>query len=67
MVWNRDGDNEKSINNIRDRVLENFPEELRPVPQNYYYKKHEQHAGFGEAKKEGETITEKQGETQVAA
>jgi hypothetical protein len=27
-------------------VLEELPEELRPKPDNYFYKKHSDHAGF---------------------
>jgi hypothetical protein len=27
-------------------VLENLPPELRPKPDNYFYKKHSDHAGF---------------------
>jgi len=36
MVWNRDGDNQKSIDKILERVMECLPEELRPQPPNYY-------------------------------
>lgn len=34
MVWNRDGDNQKSIDKILERILEYLPEELEP--QSYY-------------------------------
>jgi hypothetical protein len=27
-------------------VLEELPDELRPKPENYFYKKHADHAGF---------------------
>jgi hypothetical protein len=27
-------------------VLEELPEELKPKPDNYFYKKHSDHAGF---------------------
>lgn len=46
MVWNRDGSNEKSIEAIKTRVLDSLPEELKPQPQNIYYKKHSSHASF---------------------
>ena len=36
MVWNRDGDNLRSIEKVRERVMESLPEELRPIKQNYY-------------------------------
>ena len=36
MVWNRDGDNQKSIDKILERILEYLPEELKPQSQNYY-------------------------------
>lgn len=51
-VWNRDGNNEKSINAIQARILESLPEALKPQPQNIYYKKHSAHKSFkGEAQK----------------
>jgi len=46
LVWNRDGSNQKSIDAIVNRILENLPEELKPLPQNYYYKKHSEHKGY---------------------
>lgn len=46
MIWNRDGSNQKSIDAILARVLEAVPEELKPAPQNYYYKKHTSHKSF---------------------
>jgi hypothetical protein len=33
-------------------VLEELPEELRPKPDNYFYKKHSDHAGFKAPDKE---------------
>jgi hypothetical protein len=47
MVWNRDGSNEASVNKILERVLEMLSPRLKPLPQNYYYKKHSDHQGFG--------------------
>lgn len=46
MVWNRDGNNQKSIDAILKRTLDSLPSELRPPPQNYYYKKHSTHKSF---------------------
>jgi len=46
MIWNRDSNNQESVDAIRDRALESIPEELRPAPQNYYYKKHSSHKFF---------------------
>jgi len=54
MIWNRDGNNQKSIDAILARALESLPEELHPAPQNYYYKKHSSHKSF---KGEGEATT----------
>ena len=45
-VWHRDASKQKSIDGIRDCVLEELPAELRPKPENYFYKKHADHAGF---------------------
>ncbi|KAI9763302.1 MAG: hypothetical protein M1840_000784 [Geoglossum simile] len=49
MIWNRKGSDEKSINKILERVLEMLSPHLKPLPQNYYYKKHSDHQGFGSA------------------
>ncbi|KAL7276118.1 hypothetical protein RUND412_000908 [Rhizina undulata] len=46
LVWNRDSNNQKSIDAILARALESLPEELRPSPQNCYYKKHSAHRSF---------------------
>ncbi|KAI9847659.1 MAG: hypothetical protein M1838_000805 [Thelocarpon superellum] len=48
-VWNRDGANQTSVDAIKAKVLEELPEELRPTPNNIYYKKHSEHTGFSEA------------------
>jgi len=45
-IWHRDASNQKSVDGIRDCVLEALPAELRPKPENYFYKKHSDHAGF---------------------
>ncbi|RQM07678.1 hypothetical protein DH86_00001702 [Scytalidium sp. 3C] len=45
-VWHRDASKQKSVDAILETVLEELPEELRPKPDNYFYKKHSDHAGF---------------------
>jgi len=45
-VWHRDGSNQKSIDALLATVLEELPEEMKPKPDNYFYKKHSDHAGF---------------------
>jgi len=45
-VWHRDASKQKSIDALLTTVLEELPEELRPKPDNYFYKKHSDHAGF---------------------
>ena len=47
-IWNRDGANEKTKEGILAVVLEKVSPELKPLPRNYYYKKHSEHAGFSE-------------------
>ncbi|KAH0547547.1 hypothetical protein FGG08_000272 [Glutinoglossum americanum] len=49
MIWNRDGSNQASTNKVLERVLEMLTPRLKPLPQNYYYKKHSDHQGFGNA------------------
>jgi hypothetical protein len=53
-VWHREGSNQKSIDAILATVLEELPTELKPKPDNYFYKKHSDHAGF----KAPEAVTE---------
>jgi hypothetical protein len=36
MIWNRNGDNQKSIDQILETVMKGLPEEMKPVPSNYY-------------------------------
>ncbi|KAL1876814.1 hypothetical protein VTK73DRAFT_9191 [Phialemonium thermophilum] len=45
-VWHRDSSKPKSVDGILQCVLEELPPELRPKPDNYFYKKHSDHAGF---------------------
>jgi hypothetical protein len=45
-VWHREGSNQKSIDAILAIVLDELPAELKPKPDNYFYKKHSDHAGF---------------------
>jgi hypothetical protein len=45
-VWHRDASMQKSIDAILATVLEELPAELKPKPDNYFYKKHSDHAGF---------------------
>ncbi|KAK6350143.1 hypothetical protein TWF696_006388 [Orbilia brochopaga] len=46
LIWHRDGSNQKSIDAILNRVLSSLAPELRPPPQNYYYKRHSEHKGY---------------------
>ncbi|KAL2135196.1 hypothetical protein VTI74DRAFT_9402 [Chaetomium olivicolor] len=45
-IWHRDASRQRSIDNMLQCVLEELPEELRPKPHNYFYKKHSDHEGF---------------------
>jgi len=45
-VWHRDASQQKSIDAILATVLEELPVELKPKPDNYFYKKHSDHVGF---------------------
>lgn len=45
-IWHRDSSKQKSIDGILACVLEGLPDELKPRADNYYYKKHSEHAGF---------------------
>lgn len=45
-IWNRNADNQKSVDAIAARVLESLPDTLTLQPSNYYYKKHAAHKSF---------------------
>ncbi|KAF7544129.1 hypothetical protein G7046_g9849 [Stylonectria norvegica] len=45
-IWHRDASKKTSVDGLLACVLEELPEELRPKPDNYFYKKHSDHAGF---------------------
>lgn len=45
-IWHREASKQKSIDAILALVLDELPDELKPKPDNYFYKKHSDHAGF---------------------
>ncbi|EON99167.1 putative translation initiation factor 4e protein [Phaeoacremonium minimum UCRPA7] len=45
-IWHRESSMKKSVDGILACVLEELPPELRPKADNYFYKKHSDHAGF---------------------
>ncbi|KAH7033287.1 putative translation initiation factor [Microdochium trichocladiopsis] len=45
-IWHRDASKQKSIDGMLKAVLEEIPPELTPKADNYFYKKHAEHAGF---------------------
>ena len=45
-VWHRDASKKKSVDGILRCLLEALPEDVRPRQDNYFYKKHSDHAGF---------------------
>ncbi|KAK3905298.1 eukaryotic translation initiation factor 4E type 3 [Staphylotrichum tortipilum] len=45
-IWHRDASRQRSIDGMLQCVLDELPTELRPKPDNYFYKKHSDHAGF---------------------
>ncbi|KAK4153132.1 eukaryotic translation initiation factor 4E type 3 [Chaetomidium leptoderma] len=45
-IWHRDASCQKSVDAMLQCVLDELPVELRPKPDNYFYKKHSDHAGF---------------------
>ncbi|TPX17284.1 uncharacterized protein E0L32_012251 [Thyridium curvatum] len=45
-IWHRESSKQKSVDGLLQAVLEEIPAELRPKPENYFYKKHSDHAGF---------------------
>ncbi|KAL2266378.1 hypothetical protein VTJ83DRAFT_5730 [Remersonia thermophila] len=45
-IWHRESSRQKSVDNLLQCVLEELPQDLRPKPDNYFYKRHADHAGF---------------------
>lgn len=45
-IWHRDASKQKSIDALLATVMEELPQELKPKPDNFFYKKHSDHAGF---------------------
>lgn len=45
-IWHRDSSKQKSIDALLATVLEELPQELKPKPDNFFYKKHSDHVGF---------------------
>ena len=45
-VWNRDGNHKEAIDKILATVVESLPETLKPKDGSYYYKRHNEHAGY---------------------
>lgn len=49
-IWTKKGSNQKSIELLENTILERLSEDLRPNSvSEYYYKKHSDHEGWGEA------------------
>ncbi|CAJ2507835.1 Uu.00g090210.m01.CDS01 [Anthostomella pinea] len=65
-IWHRDASKQKSIDGMLQAVLDELPVELRPKPDNYFYKKHSDHAGF-KAPPELQVVLDSQKRAQEAA
>lgn len=51
-IWTKKGNNKKSIEALQKTILSRLSEDLRPASEEeYYYKKHSDHEGFGDAVK----------------
>ncbi|KAL8798560.1 MAG: hypothetical protein Q9200_007749 [Gallowayella weberi] len=48
-IWNRRADNQASVNGIRDVILAQLSEELKPKENAFYYKAHSAHKDFSTA------------------
>lgn len=65
-IWHRDASQQASIDGMLEKVLNELPAELRPKPDNYFYKKHSDHAGF-KAPPEFQAVLDSQKRAQEAA
>ncbi|KAF7190012.1 Eukaryotic translation initiation factor 4E type 3 [Pseudocercospora fuligena] len=46
-IWNRDAEHQAGVENVKETVLEGLSPELKPREGSYYYKRHNEHVGFG--------------------
>jgi hypothetical protein len=65
-IWHRDGSKQESIDGMLEAVLKELPDELQPKADNYFYKKHSDHAGF-KAPPELQAVLDSQKRAQEAA
>jgi hypothetical protein len=65
-IWHRDASKQASIDGILEVVLKELPAELQPKSDNYFYKKHSDHAGF-KAPPELQAVLDSQKKAQEAA
>ncbi|KAI0397254.1 translation initiation factor eIF4e [Xylariaceae sp. FL0594] len=65
-IWHRDASKQASIDGMLQAVLKELPDELQPRPDNYFYKKHSDHAGF-KAPPELQAVLDSQKRAQEAA
>ncbi len=65
-IWHRDASKQKSIDGMLNCVLENLEPELQPKADNYFYKKHSDHAGF-KVSPEIQAVLDSQKKAQEAA
>ncbi|KAG6020761.1 hypothetical protein E4U41_002731 [Claviceps citrina] len=66
-VWHRDSSKTKSVDGMLACVLDELPPEMRPRPDNYFYKRHRDHAGFkGPSLRGGEAVSDDPHEQQQA-
>ncbi|KJK77845.1 hypothetical protein H634G_06812 [Metarhizium anisopliae BRIP 53293] len=45
-IWHRESSKQKSVDGILACIKDNLPQELLPKSENYFYKRHRDHAGF---------------------
>ncbi|KJZ80548.1 hypothetical protein HIM_00398 [Hirsutella minnesotensis 3608] len=45
-IWHRDSSKQKSIDGMLACVMDELPADLQPKAENYFYKRHRDHAGF---------------------
>jgi hypothetical protein len=64
-IWHRESSKQKSIDGILECVLTSLPEDVRPKAENYFYKKHSDHAGF-KAPPELQAVLESQKKREAA-
>ena len=50
-IWNRDAEHQTGVDSVLETVFQGISPDLKPKEGSYYYKRHNEHAGFAQTEK----------------